>query len=163
MVITVESTSAMVTWERWGSNTMDTGDGPIIAYIVYITSASTSSWIIAGNVSVTDQSPATYNFLVEGLEPSTKYSISIAAVRDGQGGEGPMSPIAVIQTLTTKTATTQRATTKGILPDFSINLWQMHYNHLTKKSSTLNRQCTSFSSNSGLRNSYETLWHFKSV
>ena len=95
---------------------MDTGDGPIIAYIIYVTPASTSSWIAAGNVPVTDQSQATYNFLVEGLEPSTQYSISIAAVRDGQGGEGPMSPAAVIQTLAPTTATTQRATTAGITP-----------------------------------------------
>ena len=126
-MLSAQSTSAMVTWERWNSNTMDTGDGPIIAYIIYVTPASTSSWIVAGNVPVTDQSQATYNFLVEDLEPSTQYSISIAAVRDGQGGEGPMSPATLIQTLAPTTATTQITTTNGIiLSVFSTHLWQMH-------------------------------------
>ncbi|XP_071800225.1 angiopoietin-1 receptor-like isoform X2 [Asterias amurensis] len=108
-MVTVKPTSATVTWQAWNV-IMDTGDGPIIAYVVYFTPMEDSKWVSAGNI--TDTTQATYSFLVENLEPGTEYSFSVAAVRDGLGGEGPRSPSTRIQTLipTTRAATTQRIT-----------------------------------------------------
>ena len=110
--VAVEPTIAKVTWQAWNVF-MDTGDGPIIAYIVYFTPMEDSNWVSAGNI--TDTTQATYSFLVENLEPGTEYSFSVAAVRDGLGGEGPRSPSTRIQTLipTTQAATTQRITPMG--------------------------------------------------
>ncbi|XP_033636844.1 receptor-type tyrosine-protein phosphatase alpha-like [Asterias rubens] len=106
-MVTVKPTSATVTWQAWNV-IMDTGDGPIIAYIVYFTPMEDSNWVSAGNI--TDTTQATYSFLVENLEPGTEYSFSVAAVRDGLGGEGPRSPSTRIHTLI---PTTPRSTTPG--------------------------------------------------
>ncbi len=112
-MVTVQSTSATVTWQAWNA-AMDTGDGPIIAYTVYFTSMEDTDWVSAGNITDTTQS--TYSFLVESLEPGTEYSFSVAAVRDGRGGEGPRSPSTRMQTLppTTGAVTTQKSTTLGM-------------------------------------------------
>ncbi|XP_071800220.1 scavenger receptor cysteine-rich type 1 protein M130-like isoform X2 [Asterias amurensis] len=111
MVILISSTSARVTWQAWDTRRGDTGDGPVVAYIVYVNPHNGSSWMIAGRVLVTDPSRVSYSFLVENLQLGVLYAISVTAVRDGEGGEGPKSPSTVIQTqLATEIPTTQEPT-----------------------------------------------------
>ena len=98
-MLTPEYTSVDVTWNAWNSSPMDSGDGPIVSYKVYYSPSSSSSWNEAGTVSVTDQSKVTYTYVVQQLEANTSYRLSVAAVREGQGGEGPMGPESSIQTL----------------------------------------------------------------
>ncbi|XP_071800048.1 uncharacterized protein [Asterias amurensis] len=98
-MLTPESTSVSVIWNAWNSSPMDSGDGPIVSYKVYYSPGSSSPWIEAGTVPVTDQSKVTFIYVVQPLEANTSYRFSVAAVREGQGGEGPMSPESSIQTL----------------------------------------------------------------
>ncbi|XP_030830639.1 uncharacterized protein LOC105447392 [Strongylocentrotus purpuratus] len=39
-------------------------------------------------------------FVLNGLEPRTEYNISVSAVREGPGGEGPRSPLVTVTTTT---------------------------------------------------------------
>ena len=110
----ISPTSARVTWQAWNANDGDVGDGPVVAYTVYVNPNNGSSWMIAGRLSVTDPSQASYSFLIENLQLGALYAISVAAVRDGEGGEGSKSPPTVIQTkLPPKTRTTQGPTDAG--------------------------------------------------
>ena len=114
MVTLISPTSARVTWQAWNANDGDIGDGPVVAYTVYVNPNNGSSWMIAGRVLVTDPSQASYSFLIENLQLGALYAISVAAVRDGEGGEGPKTPSTVIQTqLPTETPTTQGPTNAG--------------------------------------------------
>ncbi|XP_038068521.1 receptor-type tyrosine-protein phosphatase epsilon-like [Patiria miniata] len=92
-IVTVTSTSATVSWQAWGSNAMDAGDGPVIEYRVYYSPTSSISWTVAETVSVTNPSQALYSFTVQPLNRNTEYMFSVAAVLQEQGGEGPMSPV----------------------------------------------------------------------
>ena len=115
-MLTPESTSVDVTWNAWNSSPMDSGDGPIVSYRVYFVPASSSSWTEAGTVSVTDQSKVTYTYVVQQLEANTSYRLSVAAVREGQGGEGPMGPESSIQTLPLPPGTQEPRTGTQLLP-----------------------------------------------
>ncbi|XP_033636449.1 tyrosine-protein kinase receptor Tie-1-like isoform X3 [Asterias rubens] len=111
VVTLISPTLARVTWQAWDTSRGDTGDGPVVAYTVYVNPNNGSSWMIAGRLSVTDPSQASYSFLIENLQLGAMYAISVAAVRDGEGGEGPKSPSTVIQTqLPTEIPTTQEPT-----------------------------------------------------
>ncbi|XP_071800226.1 tyrosine-protein kinase receptor Tie-1-like [Asterias amurensis] len=115
-MLTPESTSVDVTWNAWNSSLMDSGDGPIVSYKVYYSPGSSSPWIEAGTVPVTDQSKVTYIYVVPQLEANTSYRFSVAAVREGQGGEGPMSPESLIQTLPPPSATQEPVKSTQSLP-----------------------------------------------
>ncbi|XP_038066573.1 tyrosine-protein kinase receptor Tie-2-like [Patiria miniata] len=97
--VAVTSTSATVSWQAWDYNAMDTGDGPVIAYKVYYSLASPISWMAADTVMVTDPPQIMYSSNVQLLEPNTQYVFSVAAVREGPGGEGPSSPATLKMTL----------------------------------------------------------------
>ena len=90
--VTTKLTSATVSWKAWGTSSEDTGDGPVIAYKVYVSPASPPAWTEAGDVPVPSQPRDAYSFLVEPLRASAYYNFSVAAVRDGNGGQGPRSP-----------------------------------------------------------------------
>ena len=115
-MLTPESTSVGVIWNAWNSSLVGSGDGPIVSYKVYYSPSSPSSWIEAGTVSVTDQSKVTYRYVVQPLEANTAYRFSVAAVREGQGGEGPMSPESSIQTLPLPPGTQEPRTGTQLLP-----------------------------------------------
>ncbi|XP_038066659.1 tyrosine-protein kinase receptor Tie-1-like [Patiria miniata] len=95
--VTVTTSTASVSWEAWGSNSADTGDGPVAAYRVYY--KWSSSWILASVVPVTNAPQVAYSFTIQSLQPGRMYWFSVAAVRPGQGGEGPKSPSISSQTL----------------------------------------------------------------
>ncbi|XP_038066569.1 tyrosine-protein kinase receptor Tie-1-like [Patiria miniata] len=104
--------SVTVSWQAWDSHVDDSGDGPIIKYIIYTMISTSASWTLAGEISVTDQSQAAYSFVVQPLEPSTQYQFSVQAVRDGPGGSGSFSPVSqLIYPLTTPPPTTEGPTT----------------------------------------------------
>ncbi|XP_038069293.1 tyrosine-protein kinase receptor Tie-2-like [Patiria miniata] len=98
--VIVQSTSAIVFWKAWGSHPMDAGDGPIIGYTIYRSnhSATTNSWIRAGYVSASYQPPIAFSFETDSLQQLTVYNFSVAAVREGKGGEGSRSPETTIET-----------------------------------------------------------------
>ena len=95
---------------------MGSGDGPIVSYKVYYSPGSSSPWIEAGTVPVTDQSKVTYIYVVQPLVANTSYRFSVAAVREGQGGEGPMSPESSIQTLPLPPVTQEPVKRTQLLP-----------------------------------------------
>ncbi|XP_038066558.1 tyrosine-protein kinase receptor Tie-1-like [Patiria miniata] len=106
--------SVTVSWQAWDSHMNDFGDGPIIRYIINYMSSTSASWTMADEIPVTDQSQAAYSFVVQPLEPSTQYQFSVAAVRDGPGGQGPFSPASQsIYPLTPPPPTTPPPTTEG--------------------------------------------------
>ncbi|XP_022109446.1 uncharacterized protein LOC110989392 isoform X2 [Acanthaster planci] len=99
--------SATVSWQAWGSDILDFGDGPVIKYIVYYNQVQ-SGLSSGGEVQVTDLSQVEYSFVVQPLAPSTQYQFSVSAVRDGQGGGGPRSPTSAwIYPLATPPPTTE--------------------------------------------------------
>ena len=71
-------------WSAWREGT-DIGDLPLVSYVLYRKTAE-SDWIEAKRVNTTSIFTD-----VDGLDPDTDYSFSIAAVRDGPGGTGPRS------------------------------------------------------------------------
>ncbi|XP_038066655.1 angiopoietin-1 receptor-like [Patiria miniata] len=96
--VRVKSTSAVVTWKAWGSHPMDSGDGPIIGYEIYQSVYSSSSQNQAFYISAIYQPPNSFSFNFESLQQLTVYNFSVAAVREGEGGEGPRSPVTTIRT-----------------------------------------------------------------
>ncbi|XP_038066560.1 tyrosine-protein kinase receptor Tie-1-like [Patiria miniata] len=105
--------SVTVSWQAWDSHNLDSGDGPIIKYIIYYMLSTSASWTMAGEISVTDQSQAAYSFVVQPLEPSTHYQFSVAAVRDGPGGQGSLSPASQLIYPLTPPPKTPPPTTEG--------------------------------------------------
>ncbi|XP_038066576.1 tyrosine-protein kinase receptor Tie-1-like [Patiria miniata] len=112
--VSVSSTSATVNWQAWG-NVMDTGDGPVVSYKVHYSLALSISWMAASTVPVTNPHQTMYSFTVQPLQPNTAYLFSVAAVREGPGGEGPRSTAtrgltttesAISSTISTRSSTT---------------------------------------------------------
>ncbi|XP_022097095.1 tyrosine-protein kinase receptor Tie-1-like [Acanthaster planci] len=96
--VEVDTTSATVRWEAWGSHPMDAGDGPVIEYTIYRSNPSTGSWVRVSTVQAKYQPPEGFSFLIDPLQQLTVYNFSVAAVREGDGGEGPRSPETTIRT-----------------------------------------------------------------
>ncbi|XP_022109418.1 tyrosine-protein kinase receptor Tie-1-like isoform X3 [Acanthaster planci] len=104
--------SVSVSWQAWGSHISDSGDGPIIKYVVYYNHANASvEWTVGGEVQVRDQSQVAYSLVVQPLVTGTQYQFSVSAVRDGRGGEGSTSPASAwIYPLATLPSTTENPT-----------------------------------------------------
>ncbi|XP_030843979.1 collectin-12-like [Strongylocentrotus purpuratus] len=66
-------------------------------------------WIVVGRIDLDmgegDLQPR-MEFVLTELEPGTEYNISVSAVRDGPGGEGPRSPLVTVTTPTLVTSQT---------------------------------------------------------
>ncbi|XP_071851434.1 uncharacterized protein [Apostichopus japonicus] len=74
-----------IEWSAWDA-VKDMGEPPIVAYIPYYRKISTKEWI-AGPINNTS-----LTFTVVNLDSDTLYVFSVAAVREGENGEGPRSP-----------------------------------------------------------------------
>ncbi|XP_038066656.1 uncharacterized protein LOC119736715 [Patiria miniata] len=96
--VSVNYTSAVVTWKPWGSHPMDSGDGPIMGYKIYHSNYSSSSSTRADYLAVISETPSSFRFEIESLQQLSVYNFSVAAVREGEGGEGPRSPVTTIRT-----------------------------------------------------------------
>ncbi|XP_071953398.1 uncharacterized protein [Antedon mediterranea] len=80
-VTSVTGSSVELSWREWDQEQGDSGDGPIVGYIVYYYYDST--WSEIPQVS---QPSAT----VTGLDYEQGYSFVVAAVREGGGGKGSL-------------------------------------------------------------------------
>ncbi|XP_071481357.1 receptor-type tyrosine-protein phosphatase epsilon-like [Diadema antillarum] len=80
-------------WMPWTPG-VDQGDPPLVAYKVYRRAPSGEDWM---EDQVVNDDVTSVN--VTGLDPDTSYLFSVAAVREGLGGEGPRSPELSITTV----------------------------------------------------------------
>nr|XP_054764417.1 uncharacterized protein LOC129271085 isoform X2 [Lytechinus pictus] len=112
----IGSTSLTVTWSSW-IPCLDTGEGPVVSYLVYVKTTG-KELINAGEVDSDEGEGAlhgTMELALTELEPGTEYNISVSAVREGVGGEGPRSPFVSV---TTSIVSARRSAIleNGILP-----------------------------------------------
>ncbi|KAJ8040191.1 Immunoglobulin superfamily member 22 [Holothuria leucospilota] len=92
--VTLTNSSVTIQWPSWDENT-DVGDPPIVGYIPYYRKQGDNIWIPESHVPKGDQLQFTFN----NLDSDTYYSFSVAAVREGEGGEGSRSPPFEVKTL----------------------------------------------------------------
>ncbi|KAJ8040188.1 Receptor-type tyrosine-protein phosphatase T [Holothuria leucospilota] len=84
------STTISIAWEAW-NETRNNGTPPVISYTLYYKLSQHNNWEEAGTYDHIDGQNK-YYARVDNLHPDTLYDFSVAAVRIGAGGEGPMSP-----------------------------------------------------------------------
>ena len=85
----ITSNSILLSWHAWTED--DGSEGPLDGYTLYQQDSfgSISSFSISKDVS---------NFESTGLEIYTTYNFSVAAAREGTGGEGSPGPTAFVRT-----------------------------------------------------------------
>ncbi|KAJ8040184.1 Receptor-type tyrosine-protein phosphatase alpha [Holothuria leucospilota] len=88
------NTSVTISWSAWDEDT-DVGDPPLIGYITYYKDENDDNWIIGTDVSENETLEYTFIDLVS----DTNYLFSVAAVREGEGGEGSKSPTLEVKTI----------------------------------------------------------------
>ena len=84
MIVSTMSTTVGLQWNAW-SEEDDIGDPPLVGYDVFVN--KDGDWVTDQRV---DQ--LTTSAIVSNLTPDTEYMFRVAAVREGTGGTGPMSP-----------------------------------------------------------------------
>ncbi|XP_030844998.1 neogenin-like [Strongylocentrotus purpuratus] len=94
VIVSTTSTTVGLRWDAW-SEEDDIGDHPLIGYDVFV--KKDGDWVMDQRV---DQ--LTTSAIVSNLTPDTDYSFCVAAVREGTGGTGPLSPRNNTITLCTK-------------------------------------------------------------
>ncbi len=87
-----QATSVVVTWQPWQED-IDTGDGPVVSYEVQHRVAGTE-----GPFTTFFTGSATVNSVSMPLERETTYEVVVVASRPGDGGQGPPSPVAIVET-----------------------------------------------------------------
>lgn len=92
-LVTATATSLTTRWRAWKSN-IDQGDPPVVSYIPYYREVASVQWINGPVIS----SGEMLEFRVNNLEADTRYEFSVAAVREGENGEGAKSPSATLRT-----------------------------------------------------------------
>lgn len=75
-----------ISWLAW-NETIDEGNGPVVGYMPYYKETRENDWIQGDMVS-----SELLFFTALNLKPGILYSFSVAAVREGDGCEGAMSP-----------------------------------------------------------------------
>ncbi|XP_071838148.1 uncharacterized protein [Apostichopus japonicus] len=86
-VVSIFGRSVTISWSPWEGGIYD-GDGPVVGYTLYFREDKVTKWSKSGYVSASE--PREYMYT--NLEPETSYMFSVAAVREGDGGEGPRGP-----------------------------------------------------------------------
>eukprot|EP00057_Strongylocentrotus_purpuratus_P017190 XP_011671664.1 PREDICTED: angiopoietin-1 receptor-like [Strongylocentrotus purpuratus] len=84
VIVSTTSTTVGLRWNAW-SEEDDIGDPPLVGYDVFV--KKESDWVTDQRV---DQ--VTTLAIVSNLTPDTDYRFRVAAVREGTGGTGPVSP-----------------------------------------------------------------------
>ena len=84
MIVSTTATTVSLRWNAW-SEEDDIGDSPLVGYDVFVN--QDGDWVTEQRV---DQ--LTTSAIVSNLTPDTDYMFRIAAVREGIGGTGPVSP-----------------------------------------------------------------------
>lgn len=82
----VTASTVTISWSAWDEET-EAGDPPILGYTPYHKMASGQNW-----VSGLFTSTMSLNYTFKSLFPGNSYSFSVAAVREGDRGEGARSP-----------------------------------------------------------------------
>lgn len=78
-----------VSWPKWdGVN----GTPPVVVYRLYSKLSSSNEWNSTIDITANDTQEE-YAKAIDKLVPDTEYDIRIAAVREGQNGEGPPGPV----------------------------------------------------------------------
>ncbi|PIK56444.1 putative hyalin-like [Apostichopus japonicus] len=85
--VTRTTTSVTITWRPWNEET-DVGDPPVVAYIPYYKMDPSQNWMSGSRI----QADQTLEYTASSLETDRNYTFSVAAVREGEGGEGPRGP-----------------------------------------------------------------------
>ncbi|PIK46311.1 putative receptor-type tyrosine-protein phosphatase alpha, partial [Apostichopus japonicus] len=88
----ITGTTITISWSPWTED--DFGDPPVIGYTTYYKLESEHDWL-PGNFT----SNNTLSFTFTALAPEEIYSFSVAAVREGERGEGEKSPEQKIATI----------------------------------------------------------------
>ena len=104
----------IIAWDSWNGN-VDVGEGPIIGYKVYVTTADgneTNTFITSSGVPIEMESSAIVSsrkrrqedkgllmYNVTGLGDGQSYELQISAVREGLNGEGEKGPALTVTTL----------------------------------------------------------------
>ncbi|XP_071853544.1 uncharacterized protein [Apostichopus japonicus] len=83
----ITDSTVTISWSAWDEENED-GDPPVIGYTPYFKLASGLSWSIQDTFAPIK----TLNFTFTALTSEERYSFCVAAVREGEGGEGPKSP-----------------------------------------------------------------------
>ncbi|XP_071851969.1 uncharacterized protein [Apostichopus japonicus] len=83
----ITDSTVTISWSAWDEEIED-GDPPVIGYTPYYKLASGLNW----SIQDTSTSIKTLNFTFTALIPEERYSFCVAAVREGEKGEGPKSP-----------------------------------------------------------------------
>ncbi|KAJ8040914.1 Receptor-type tyrosine-protein phosphatase alpha [Holothuria leucospilota] len=91
--LSIGSSSVIIKWLAW-DNTKDTGDPPVVGYLPYYKRTEEDDWLPGSKLS-----SETLMYTFNRLDPDTNYSFSVAAIRDGDGGEGPKSPQLNVSTI----------------------------------------------------------------
>ena len=86
--------SINIKWADWDVANGDTGDGPVIGYIVFWRPTSGNGWMSHWINCTTGLSHT-----VSQLKPYTSYEVAVAAFRPGPGGLGNRSPVTNVRTI----------------------------------------------------------------
>ena len=103
-----------IQWNAWNPDT-DIGDGPIVAYNVYVTESQ-----ITPPTSIPANKGLIVSTFVTSLSPDTSYQFCIKVERMGGGGEGPCSyvtftTLSIVPEVPTSTKEIETITTGGIV------------------------------------------------
>ncbi|XP_071844247.1 uncharacterized protein [Apostichopus japonicus] len=116
--VTRTTTSVTITWRPWNEET-DVGDPPVVAYIPYYRMDPSQDWMSGSRI----QSDQTLEYAATSLESDRNYTFSVAAVRAGEGGEGPRGPPVTIKTLCIDVVPQMVTTTLTATNDVTVT-WQ---------------------------------------
>ncbi|XP_071826210.1 uncharacterized protein [Apostichopus japonicus] len=116
--VTRTTTSVTITWRPWDEEN-DVGDPPVVAYIPYYKMDPSQDWMNGSRI----QADQKLKYTASSLESDRNYTFSVAAVREGEGGEGPRGPAVTIKTLCIKVVPQMVTTTLTATNDVTVT-WQ---------------------------------------
>ncbi|XP_041475930.1 receptor-type tyrosine-protein phosphatase mu-like [Lytechinus variegatus] len=115
-------TSITLTWDEWMARE-DIGDPPLIGYNVYYKEEALDSlpWIQFDRENDTEAAER-----ADGLDPDTDYIFAVSAVREGQGGEGPLKKASASTKCLPPTGVVSHVTAHQVSsPDELLITWQL--------------------------------------
>ncbi|XP_072179579.1 receptor-type tyrosine-protein phosphatase T-like [Diadema setosum] len=119
------STSLTIEWMAWNEQT-GVGEKPLTEYVTYFRIPN-GTWIDGPKVAASVTSA-----VLSGLDPDTKYEVSVAAVREGPGGTGPKSDSLTVVTKCANLSAPIIVSTTASIPRQITVTWQAHPNATAK-------------------------------
>nr|XP_054772916.1 angiopoietin-1 receptor-like [Lytechinus pictus] len=131
-ILEATQTSITLSWAEWRAG-VDIGDPPVIGYNVYYREAVSPTWI-----RVDRRNPLDVSEFVDGLDPDSDYLFAVSAVREGDGGEGPLTSFSASTACLPPTGVVSYVTAHQVTsPDELLITW------LSPISSTASANCRS--------------------